>query len=143
MRRPKVLFLSTENAARSQMAEAWLRSLAGDRFEVHSAGLNATAIHPLTVEVMSEAGISTKGQWAKDVSEYLGKVHFGNMITVCASAEQNCPTAFLGIGNRYYWKLDDPVKFQGDDAAAIAKFRAVRDQIEQLVRSWIDEQPNE
>jgi len=76
MARPRVLFLCTRNSARSQMAEAFLRRHGGERFEVHSAGLEPEkGIHPLTVRVMEEKGYDLSGQYAKDIRQYLGKVH--------------------------------------------------------------------
>jgi arsenate reductase (thioredoxin) len=72
--KPVVLFLCTANSARSQMAEALLRKHAGDRFEVHSAGLEPAGIHPLTIQVLDEAGIDLQGQRSKSVKEYLGKL---------------------------------------------------------------------
>lgn len=80
---PKVLFLCTGNSARSQMAEALLRKHAGDRFEVHSAGLEPKGINPYTIRVMDEIGIDIRGQSSKDVMTYMGRVHFGYVITVC------------------------------------------------------------
>ena len=114
----KVMFLSTRNAARSQMAEAYLRHFAGDTYEVHSAGLDPSGIHPFAVQVMKEAGLSLDGQSSKHVSEYLGRVHFGWLVTVCSDAEKNCPRAFLGISHRLYWgDLESPTAFAGGNAA--------------------------
>lgn len=134
----KVLFLCTGNSARSQMAEAYLRHYAGDRYEAHSAGLNPKGINPYTVRVMTEAGISLEGQTSKDVSVYLGWVNFGWLITVCSHAEANCPRTFLGVSNRLHWSdLDDPAAFVGSEAETLAKFRQSRDQIAQHVRDWL------
>jgi arsenate reductase len=88
----RVLFLCTGNFARSQIAEAFLRHYGSDQFEAHSAGLNPKGIHPLTEIVMEEIGIPLTGHSSKGVKEYLGKVHFQYLITVCDKAEQNCPT---------------------------------------------------
>ena len=137
MDKPKVLFLCTGNSARSQMAEAFLRYFAGDHFEAFSAGLEPKGIHPVTRQVMEEAGIDLKGQYSKDVREYLGKTIFGYLITVCSNAEQNCPTTFLGYSHRLHWKFDDPAAVEGTDEEILAKFRVVRDQIEQQIRSWL------
>ena len=139
-RKPRVLFLSTANAARSQMAEAFLRFHAGDRFDIYSAGLEPVGIHPLTARVMEEAGFDLAGQWSKSVQEYLGRVHFGYLITVCDHAEANCPAAFLGMGQRIYWDFEDPAKFKGSDEETLAKFREVRDQVHQQIQTWLAEQ---
>ena len=134
---PKVLFLCTGNSARSQMAEAWLRHYGGDRFEAYSAGLEPGGINPYTRRVMDEAGVSLEGQWSKDVKEYLGRVNFGYLITVCGHADKNCPRTFLSVGQKLHWDLEDPAAADGDDAARLAKFREIRDQIEARVLAWL------
>ena len=90
-KRPQVLFLCTHNTARSQMAEAWLKKHAGDRFEVYSAGFESTDINPFTRQVMAEVGLDLSGQSSKGVKEYLGKINFAYVIIVCARAEKICP----------------------------------------------------
>jgi arsenate reductase (thioredoxin) len=135
--KPKVLFLCTGNSARSQMAEAYLRYYAGDRYDVFSAGLNPQGINAHTVRVMEEAGVPLEDQWSKDVKEYLGHVNFGYLITVCNHAEKNCPRTFLGVSKRLHWDLEDPVAFAGGEEETIAKFRQVRDQIDSKVQGWL------
>jgi arsenate reductase len=97
-----VLFLCTGNSARSQMAEAFLRKYGGDRFEAYSAGLEPKGMNPYTERVMAEIGFDLAGQHSKDVTEYLGKQHFGYLITVCAHAEENCPKTFVGVSQRLH-----------------------------------------
>lgn len=141
MSKPKVLFLCTGNSARSQMAEGILRSLAGDHFEVFSAGTEPKGlILPEVQEVMREAGIDISSQWSKSVTEYLGKVNFAHVVTVCADAEERCPAIFLSMGTHEHWPFDDPAKFSGGDAARIEATRRVRDQIEARLRQWLEEQ---
>jgi len=141
MNKPKVLFLCTGNSARSQMAEGILRSLAGEHFEVFSAGTEPKGrILPEVEEVMREAGIDISNQWSKSVTEYLGKVNFGHVITVCADAEENCPAVFLSMGTHEHFPFDDPAKFAGDDEARLESTRRVRDQIEERLRLWLAEQ---
>jgi len=132
-----VLFLCTGNSARSQMAEAFLRRYAGDRFEALSAGLEPRGIHPYTRQVMAEIGIDLSGQRSKDISEYMGKRHFSYLVTVCAHAEQNCPKVFPGVSQRLHWTFDDPAAAVGTEAEKLAKFRQVRDEIASRLRSWI------
>ena len=88
MSKVKVLFLCTGNSARSQMAEAFLRKYGGDEFEAYSAGLEPKDINPYTERVMEEVGISLSGQYSKHVKEYMGKVHFAYLITLCDEAEK-------------------------------------------------------
>ena len=132
----RVLFLCVHNTARSQMAEAFLRGFAGDEFEVYSAGLEPREIDPLAVEVMRERGFDLQGHYAKPLSEFLGKVHFGYLITVCARAERECPT-FPGMGTRLNWSFEDPAAFQGTEEQRLAKFREVRDGLELSIREWL------
>lgn len=141
MARTKVLFLCTGNSARSQMAEAFLRAYGGAQYDVYSAGLEPKGIHPLTRQVMAEVGLDLAGQRSKDVTEYLGKVNFGYLITVCSHAEKNCPTTFLGVGNRLHWSFEDPAAFEGSAHETLAKFRQVRDQIDQRIQEWLARQP--
>jgi arsenate reductase len=135
----KVLFLCTGNSARSQMAEALLRHHAGDRYEAYSAGLEPRGIHPYTVQVMNEVGIDISGQSSKDVMLYMGHVHFGAVITVCANAEARCPIFPFGT-TKHHWPLDDPAKTSGAPDEVLAKFRAVRDQLDARIRDWLTEQ---
>jgi arsenate reductase len=138
MPEPRVLFICTGNSARSQMAEAFLRRHGGDRFEVFSAGLEPKGINPFTRQVMAEQGYDLAGQRSKDVFEFLGKVHFGHIITVCSNAEARCPI-FPGIAYRLHWPFDDPAAVEGGDEAKLAAFRRVRDQIEARILAWLAE----
>jgi len=143
MNKPRVLFLCTGNSARSQMSEAFLRSYAGDRFEVHSAGVEPRGhILPEILTVMNEIGVDMSGQKSKGVSEYLGKVHFAHVITVCSDAEKNCPAIFLNMGNHEHWPFDDPAKFEGSDSERLNFTRGVRDQIASRIREWLKTQHN-
>lgn len=136
MDKTRVLFLCTGNSARSQIAEAFLRKYAGDRFEVFSAGLDPKGINPKTIQVMEEIGIDLSNQRSKSLLEYMGKVHFGYMITVCDRAEKNCPI-FPGMGIRLHWPFEDPASAVGNEEEKLAKFRQVRDQIDTKVREWL------
>ena len=139
MTKPKVLFLCTGNSARSQLAEGLLRALAGEQFEVFSAGTEPKgSILPEIKEVMREISIDISAQWSKSVTEYLGKVHFSHVITVCADAEENCPAVFLNMGTHDHWPFDDPAKF--NEETRLDSTRRVRDQIEQRLRLWLAEQ---
>lgn len=139
MSKQRVLFLCTGNSARSQMAEAFLRKYAGDVLEVHSAGLEPKGINPLTVQVMQEAGIDISHQQSKGIETYLGKALFQYLITVCDDADQNCPTVWPGVNTRLHWSFEDPAKFTGTEEEKLAKFREVRDLIEQRIKAWVVE----
>jgi len=137
MGKPKVLFLCTTNSARSQMAEAFLKKYGGDKFEAYSAGLEPKPIHPYTEQVMQEIGVPLTNQYSKSFREYMGKVHFAYLITVCAEAEKNCPTTFPGVGQRLHWIFEDPAAFEGSDEEKIGKYREVRGKIEQEIKKWL------
>lgn len=139
MTKAKVLFLCTGNSARSQMAEAFLRKYGGDEFEAYSAGLEPKPIHPYTNRVMEEVGVRLSGQSSKHVKEYMGKIYFGYLITVCDEAEESCPTTFPGILQRLNWPFEDPEAFVGLEDQKMTKFREVRDQIEQRIKAWLKE----
>jgi arsenate reductase (thioredoxin) len=139
MRRQKVLFLCTQNSARSQMAEGFLRELAGDRFEVMSAWCNVgDEIHPYALEAMEEVGINISDQYPKGLRTYMGKVGFNYSIIVCARAERDCPKTFPGVGTRLVWPFDDPRGEDVPEAERMERFREVRDEIEQKIHDWLE-----
>jgi arsenate reductase len=140
MSKAKVLFLCAGNSARSQMAEAFLKKHGGDRYDAYSAGTVPKGINPYTERVMEEVGISLSNQHSKHAKEYMGKVHFGYLITMCNEAEKSCPTTFPGIGQRLHWLFEDPSAFVGSDAEKLDKFREVRDQIERHIKTWLTEE---
>jgi len=120
------------------MAEGFLRHYAGDEYEVYSAGLEPRPVNPLAVDVMREVGIDISGQTSKGVRDYLGRVHFGFIITVCTDAERECPI-FPGVSIRLHWPFDDPAAAAGSDDERRQVFRRVRDEIDAAVRAWIEE----
>jgi arsenate reductase len=136
----RVLFLCTGNSARSQMAEVFLRYYAGDRFEAHSAGLEPKPINPLTLAVMEEIGFDLSKQRSKRVEVYLGKTHFEYLITVCDDADKNCPTVWPGVNQRLHWSFEDPAQFVGTEEQKLAKFRQIRDAIQERVKVWLTQQ---
>ena len=139
MEKAKVLFLCTGNSARSQMAEAFLRKYAGDEYEVHSAGIRPLGIDPHTIRVMEEVGISLEGHGSKSVDEYIGKIDFNYLITLCPDAEKQCPV-FPDATESIHWDLEDPVGQLGTEEEKLQKFREVRDKIDELIQEWLSEQ---
>ena len=138
MEKVKVLFLCTGNSARSQMAEAFLRKYAGNRFDVFSAGLEPHGINPFARKVMGEIGLDLSGHSSKDVTEFLGTTHFGYVITLCDNAESRCPI-FPGASIRLHWPFEDPAAFQGQEEDKPNKFREIRDQLRVRIESWLSE----
>jgi arsenate reductase len=125
--RKRVLILCTGNSARSQMAEGLLRHLAGDRFEVASAGVAPTQVRPEAIAVMRELGIDISHHRSKSVDEFLGQ-DFDYVITVCDNANEQCPI-FPSNTKRIHWSFEDPAAAAGDEQARLAVFRRVRDEI--------------
>jgi arsenate reductase len=139
MQQLNVLFLCTGNSARSQMAEAFLRHYAPEEFKAFSAGLEPKGMNPLTVKVMEERGISLDGQYSKSLREYLGRGLFAYLITVCADAEEKCPSVWPGVQYRLHWKFDDPAAATGTEEQRLAKFREVRDLIDTRIQQFVVE----
>ncbi len=136
MTRPRVLFLCTGNSCRSQMAEGWLRHLAGDRFEACSAGARpAGYVHPLAIRAMSEACVDISNHRSKSMDEFAGQA-FDLVVTVCDKARQSCPV-FSREAHRAHWGIDDPAEAAGNDDEKIAVFRRVRDEIEHRIRRFV------
>jgi arsenate reductase len=136
MNRPiRVLFLCTGNSARSQMAEALLRSLGGADFEVFSAGTDPKGLNPLAVEVMRDTGIDISRHESKSLDRFLGQ-SFDYIITVCDRARDNCPT-FPGDSERIHWGYDDPAAAAGSRGQQLAVFRRVRNEINERLRLWV------
>jgi len=136
----KVLFVCIHNSARSQMAEAWLNHLCGDRFHAESAGLEPGRLNPLVVESMADVGIDIshkKTQAAFDL--FKAGALFGYAITVCdeASAER-CPF-FAGVCKRLHWSFPDPSRFTGSKEEKFAQIAEVRDSIRAKVEAWCEE----
>ena len=133
--RPTVLFLCTGNSCRSQMAEGWLRHLAGDRFEVLSAGTNPVGVNPQAIEVMEEVGIDISRHRSKHVAEFQGRrLHY--VVTVCDHAQASCPTEPRG-DLRLHWSFDDPAHTQGPIFERLRVFRRVRDEIGEQIQGWL------
>jgi len=138
--RIRVLFVCVHNSARSQMAEAFLNTLGGDRFTASSAGLEPGKLNPLAVEVMKEVGIDISRNSTKSVFDvYKSGALFSYVIAVCdAEAAQRCPT-FPGITRTLLWSFPDPSSFTGTWEERLAKTRDVRDTIRANVEEFIKE----
>jgi arsenate reductase len=108
----KVLFLCIGNSCRSQMAEGFLKHIAGDKFEVFSAGVKPTIVNPMAMRVMAEVGIDISTHRSKSIMEFMGQ-KFDYVITVCDKAKQTCPV-FPGKYEKIHWYLEDPAEAQGN-----------------------------
>ncbi len=136
--RVRVLFICVHNSARSQMAQAWLKHLYGDRFEAESAGLEPGAINPLAIEAMREVGIDISGNRTQAVFDLVktGRL-YAYAITVCDEANaERCPV-FAGITRREHWSFADPAAFTGSAEERLARTRKVRDAIRARIEDWV------
>lgn len=133
--RRRVIFVCTHNSARSQMAEGMLRAWAGDRFDVLSAGTEATRVRPEAIAVMTEIGIDIGEHASKTLEPFLGQ-RFDWLVTVCDQANESCPT-IPGVLRRAHWSIDDPSAAIGDGERRLAAFRQARDELAMRVRAFI------
>ncbi len=137
-KRKRVLFVCVHNSARSQMAEAFLEQMAGDRFEAESAGLQPGKLNPLVLDVMQERGIDISGKGTDSVSDFLNQGRrYDYVITVCDEAQkEQCP-GFPGEAEKDHWGFADPSAFEGSRAEKLEKVRQVRDAIQARLREWL------
>ena len=130
----RVLFVCTHNSARSQMAEALLRKIAGDRYYVASGGTSPTNVHPLAELAMAERGLSLRAHWAKSVNE-MG-TRWDYVITVCDSAFERCPD-YPAKTSRLHWSIRDPSSEDGAPTERLEAFRRVRDDLAGRIGQWV------
>lgn len=133
MKKRRVLILCTGNSARSQMAEGLLRSMAGDRFEVFSAGTKPAGLNPNAVLALADVGVDISGHRSKAVDEFSGQ-QFDYVITVCDRANEVCPI-FPGSGKRLHHNFPDPAAAPVERQPAA--FRSVRDEITKWLQTFI------
>lgn len=131
----KVLILCTGNSCRSQMAEEFLRNLGGDNFNVVSAGIKPSQVHPLAIKVMSEVSINISQHRSKSVDEFIGQ-KFNYVITVCDNARQTCPI-FPGQYEKIHWDVEDPAETEGSEEEKLTVFRNIRDQIKENILKFL------
>ena len=131
----KVLFLCTGNACRSQMAEGILRDLAGDQFEVFSAGTHPTRVHPASIKVMAEWGINISHHTSDFVDDYLD-AGMDIVISVCDDANQLCPT-FPGVIEHIHWSVDDPFVNWSDEEHLLPPYRQIRDKLRARIQEFL------
>lgn len=116
------------------MAEGLLRNLAGDRFEVFSAGTHPSQVNPLAIAAMDEKGIDLSLHYSKSVDEFAGQ-QFDTVITVCDNAKEACPV-WPGA-NSIHHSFTDPAAAEGNDEERLAVFRRVRDEIESWMKDFV------
>lgn len=118
------------------MAEGLLKMLGGEKFDVRSAGVIKSFVRPQAIEAMREIGIDISGHRSKSLDEFAGQ-KFDYVITVCDNAKESCPV-FPAKTKRIHWSFDDPAEAAGDEAAKLAVFRRVRDEINQKLKTFAE-----
>jgi arsenate reductase len=131
----RILFLCTHNSCRSQMAEGLISHDLGDRFQVFSAGTEATRVNPLASQVLAELGIDISGHRSKVLDEFAGET-FDYVITLCGSANEQCPLFFGGV-KRVHIGFDDPSRLPGTPEEVLPEFRRVRDEIRHKLTDFL------
>jgi arsenate reductase len=131
----KILFLCTGNSCRSQIGEGLMRQLAGDKYEVYSAGVEPSRLHPMSILVMNEIGLDISQQTSDDVKDYLS-TGIDIVISVCDHAAQTCPT-FPGDVTRIHWSLKDPFHGWDVDEAKLPDYRNTRDDLKQRIQNFL------
>lgn len=137
MEKKRVLILCTGNSARSQMAEGILRDIAGDRFDVESAGVEPSHVRPEAIEAMSDIGIDITSHRSKSVDEFTGD-EFDHIITVCDNARESCPV-FPGNAERIHWSFDDPAAVEGTREERVDAFRRIREEIYDRLTQFVND----
>jgi arsenate reductase len=131
----KVLLLCTHNSCRSQMAEGIVNHFLGDRFQAFSAGTESTRVNPLAIQVLAEIGIDISHHYSKTLDEFAGE-KFDYVITLCGSANEQCPLFFGGV-RRIHIGFDDPSQVAGTPEEVLPEFRRVRDEIRKTLISYL------
>ncbi|HEY6007316.1 MAG TPA: arsenate reductase ArsC [Geobacteraceae bacterium] len=131
----RILLLCTHNSCRSQMAEGLINHYLGDRFQAFSAGTEATRVNPLATRVLAELGIDISHHYSKTIDEFAGQ-QFDHVITLCGSANEQCPLFFGGV-QRVHIGFDDPSRLSGSDEEVLPEFRRVRDGIRKTLTEYL------
>jgi arsenate reductase len=133
----KILVLCTGNSCRSQIAEGYLRHFAKGKAEIYSAGVETHGVNPLAIATMKEDGIDISGHTSNNIEEYRD-IDFDYVITVCDNAKERCPF-FPTTAQKFHQNFPDPAKVTGTEKEILAQFAAVRDQIKEYAREFVNQ----
>ena len=134
-KKEKIIFICTGNACRSQIAEGIMRQLAGDKFDVFSAGSHPSLVHPMSIKVMKEIGIDITSHTSDPISNFLSK-NINIVVTVCDNADKVCPV-FPGKVERIHWSIKDPFKGWGSDPDDLDNFTRTRDDLVERIKNFL------
>ena len=134
-KKEKIIFICTANACRSQIAEGIMRKLAGDKFDVFSAGSNPSLVHPMSIKVMKEIGIDIASHTSDPISKFLSK-NTNIVVTVCDNADKVCPV-FPGKVERIHWSIKDPFKGWNSHPDDLVNFRKTREDLTARIKNLI------
>jgi len=134
-KKEKIIFICTGNACRSQIAEGIMRQLAGDKFDVFSAGSHPSLVHPISIKVMKEIGINITSHTSDPISNFLSK-NINIVVTVCDNADKVCPV-FPGKVERIHWSIKDPFKGWGSDPDDLDNFTRTRDDLYERIKNFL------
>jgi arsenate reductase len=138
MTKPIVYFLCTGNSCRSQMADGFMQSLGGEKYEVKSAGLEAHGLNPRAVQVMNEVGVDISGHSSDVIDpDLLNRAHY--VITLCGHADEHCPVISNKNVTKWHWGFDDPAKATGTEEEMMSQFRSVRNAIKSRIEEFVNE----
>ena len=134
-KKEKIIFICTGNACRSQIAEGIMRQLAGDKFDVFSAGSHPSLVHPMSIKVMKEIGINITSHTSDPISNFLSE-NINIVVTVCDNADKVCPV-FPGRVERIHWSIKDPFKGWGSDPDDLDNFTRTRDDLYERIKNFL------
>ena len=134
-KKEKIIFICTGNACRSQIAEGIMRQLAGDKFDVFSAGSNPTKIHPMSIKVMNNIGIDISSHTSDPISSFLNE-NINIVVTVCDKANKACPV-FPGKVERIHWSIEDPFRGWGSDPDDLVNFKKTRNDLNERIKNFL------
>ena len=133
----KIIFICTGNACRSQIAHGLLENMAGDKFEVFSAGSHPSQVHPMSTKIMEEIGIDISHHKSDFIDDYL-RTGVEIVITVCDNANEICPV-FPGNVERFHWSIEDPFKGWDFDETQTQSFRDTREEIKKRIIKFLED----
>ena len=134
-KKEKIIFICTGNACRSQIAEGIMRQLAGDKFDVFSAGSNPTKIHPMSIKVMNNIGIDISYHTSDPISSFLNE-NINIVVTVCDKANKACPV-FPGKVERIHWSIENPFRGWGSHPDDLVNFNKTRNDLNERIKNFL------